>query len=92
MFIKEMIQTLNDGDKRYVRVNNTNKNKEAGMRIKKNRQTAKDEIMKNDQYVDAIMDYTEWSNNKIIEQLKDMGITKPQEKKPGDSKKIAKRP
>tara|TARA_B110000305_G_C18969852_1_gene416611 strand:+ start:334 stop:447 length:114 start_codon:yes stop_codon:yes gene_type:complete len=37
MFIKEMIQTLNDGDKRYVRVNNTNKNKEAGMRIKKNR-------------------------------------------------------
>lgn len=49
--------------------------------------------MKNDQYVDAIMDYTEWSNNKILDQLKEMGI-KPQDQKGGQvgSKKIAKRP
>ena len=62
------------------------------MRIKKNRQTAKDEIMKNDQYVDAIMDYTEWSNNKILDQLKEMGIKPQDQKAQGGSKKIAKRP
>lgn len=37
--------------------------------MRKSRGDLKEEIMKRDHYVDAIMDYTEWSNNKIIDCL-----------------------